>query len=59
MYTFFLYDRRNAVEESTKLGIGRSLVINKLDLDGLHRCDSKYGFAHSGAQTGQQFASGR
>lgn len=52
--TFLLDDGGDPVEEALVLRLARQLVVDELDLDGLHGRDGEHGLRHSGAEPAQQ-----
>ena len=47
-------DAGDAVSKASVLGLGRSLVVDELDLHGLHRRDGEDGLANSGAKSAKK-----
>jgi len=46
------------VDESLVLWLGLELVMDELDLDGLHRADHKNGLGNTGTKTGEEVPAG-
>ena len=54
MFTFLPDDSSHTMEEALVLWVGLCLVVDELDLNGLHWTDDENGFAHAGSKASQE-----